>query len=233
MTVAHLGAALALALGLAPGVGAAACPDCDGDGAVVINELVTGIGIALGSAPLASCPAFDRDGDGTVAIDEIIAAVGAALNGCEAGATASPTATPTPSPAPTGPPPTEPTALLEWLEAGAYLGWAAESSIHPSAGPHGGKVRTYLNPAILASLSAGDTQHPPGAAAVKELYFNGDTVRGWAVMVKLQADSDAGRGWYWYELSGSGPPLQGVGIRVCTGCHSSGRDFVRIPFPLQ
>ena len=53
-------------------------------------------------------------------------------------------------------------------------------------------------------------------------------------MVKLQADSDAGRGWYWYELFGSGPPpLQGVGHGVCTGCHSSGRDFVRIPFPLQ
>jgi hypothetical protein len=94
-------------------------------------------------------------------------------------------------------------------------------------------VRTFLNPAIFASLSAGDPQHPAGAAAVKELYFNGATVRGWAVMVKLQADSDLGRGWYWFESFGSGEPLEGVGIGVCTGCHSAGRDFVRIPFPLQ
>ena len=231
VTVAHLrrrGARTRL-VARARRVGAAECPDCDGDGAVVINELVTGIGIALGSAPLASCPAFDRDADGTVAIDEIIAAVGAALNGCDPGAaTPSPTATPTPSPAPTGPPPTEPTALLAWLQAGSYLDWAAESAIHPSAGPHGGKVRTYLNPAIVASLSAGDAQHPAGAAAVKGLYFNGDTVRGWAVMVKLQADSDAGRGWYWYELFGSGPPLQGVGT-ASAPAPLHGRDFVLIP----
>ena len=56
--------------------------DCDGDGAVTINELITGVNIALGSAPLAQCAAFDADGDGLVAINELIAAVGAALDGC-------------------------------------------------------------------------------------------------------------------------------------------------------
>jgi len=49
------------------------------------------------------------------------------------------------------------------------------------------------------------------------------------VMVKLQDDSDGGRGWYWYEGEG----LAGVGLGICTGCHSAGRDLVRIPFPLQ
>ena len=205
------------------------CPDCDGDGTVAINELITGIGIALGDASLAACPSFDRNGDGGVAIDELVVGIGAALDGCPVAATPSPTATAVPA----GPPPTEPAALLAWLQAGNYLEWAAESAPHPSAGPHGGRVRTFLNPAIFASLSAGDAQHPTGAAAVKELYFNGETVRGWAVMVKLQADSDLGRGWYWYESFGSGDPLAGVGLGVCTGCHSAGRDFVRIPFPLQ
>lgn len=56
--------------------------DCNGDGEVTINELIGGVNIALGSAPLSQCPAFDANGDGNVAINELIAAVGAALEGC-------------------------------------------------------------------------------------------------------------------------------------------------------
>lgn len=218
-------ATLALAALLLPAATPAACPDCDGDGTVAIHELVTGIGIALGGTPLARCPALDRDADGSIGIDELVAAIAAALDGCEPGAT--------PSPTPASPPPTEPAALLAWLQAGGYLDWAAESAPHPSAGPHGGRVRTFLDPAIVASLAAGAPQHPAGAAAVKELYFDGESVRGWAVMVKLRVDSDLGRGWYWFESFGSGEPLEGVGLGLCTGCHAAGRDFVRIPFPLQ
>lgn len=60
-----------------------ACPgDCDGNGTVAINELITGVNIALGAAALDTCAAFDGDGDGTVAINELIAAVNAALAGC-------------------------------------------------------------------------------------------------------------------------------------------------------
>jgi Ca2+-binding EF-hand superfamily protein len=40
------------------------------------------VNIALGNAPVSSCPAFDRNGDGEVSINELIAAVNAALNGC-------------------------------------------------------------------------------------------------------------------------------------------------------
>jgi hypothetical protein len=60
-----------------------ACPgDCGGDGSVTVNELISGVNIALGNAPVSSCPAFDRNGDGEVSINELIAAVNAALNGC-------------------------------------------------------------------------------------------------------------------------------------------------------
>jgi len=221
-------AATLLWLGLASPAHAA-CPECDGDGAVAIDELITVVGIALGDASLDACPAVDRNGDGAVSIDEIIAAINAALAGCPA------EDTPTPTPAPTastpGPVPTQAAALRDWLVAGAYRGWAAESAPHPSTGPHGGFVRTYLNDVLVASLSAADAAHPAGAVAVKELYFSNPSgpVREWAVMVKLQADSDAGRGWYWYE----GVGLAGVGLSICTGCHSDGRDFVLIPFPLQ
>ena len=59
------------------------CPgDCNGDGSVAINELITGVNIALGSATLDACPAFDTNSDGAVAINELIAAVNAALGGC-------------------------------------------------------------------------------------------------------------------------------------------------------
>lgn len=64
-------------------VGSAGCPgDCDGSGDVVVSELIRGVNIALGSADLASCSAFDRDGDGAVAVSELVQAVNAALGGC-------------------------------------------------------------------------------------------------------------------------------------------------------
>jgi Tol biopolymer transport system component len=56
--------------------------DCDASGAVRINELVTGIGIALGTSSASHCAAFDRDHSGTVTIDELVAAVDHALSGC-------------------------------------------------------------------------------------------------------------------------------------------------------
>lgn len=56
--------------------------DCNDDGEVVINELIVGVNVALGSSALDACPAFDADEDGEVAINELIAAVNAALNGC-------------------------------------------------------------------------------------------------------------------------------------------------------
>jgi hypothetical protein len=55
--------------------------DCNGDGKVTIDELVTGVNIALGLEPLTACPAFDTNHDGQVTIDELIAAVNVALNG--------------------------------------------------------------------------------------------------------------------------------------------------------
>ena len=56
--------------------------DCNGDGAVAIDELILGVNIALGSQPVSACPGFDTDGDGTTRIDELILAVQNALAGC-------------------------------------------------------------------------------------------------------------------------------------------------------
>lgn len=56
--------------------------DCNTDGEVTVDEVVRGVNIALGLAPLGLCPVLDRSGDGEVTVDELIAAVNAALNGC-------------------------------------------------------------------------------------------------------------------------------------------------------
>lgn len=63
---------------------ALACPgDCDGDDAVTVNELIPGIRIALGEAPIGSCAPFDQEPvDQTVTINELLLAVNCALNGC-------------------------------------------------------------------------------------------------------------------------------------------------------
>jgi hypothetical protein len=60
-------------------VAAGRAGDCDGDGTISVSELVRGVGIALGTLPLAACPGADRDGNGTVRIEELIATLAAAL----------------------------------------------------------------------------------------------------------------------------------------------------------
>jgi fibronectin type 3 domain-containing protein len=67
-------------------VTAAAPPACVGDcnqsNSVTVDELLVGVNIALGNAPLDQCRSFDASGDGAVTIDEILTAVNNALNGC-------------------------------------------------------------------------------------------------------------------------------------------------------
>lgn len=57
--------------------------DCDNDGAVTIDELLTGVTVSLG-APAERCLAADPAGDGAVSIADLVRAVGDALRGCVA-----------------------------------------------------------------------------------------------------------------------------------------------------
>lgn len=56
--------------------------DCDYDRRTEIDELVTGVTIALGQAPIDTCRGFDVSGDGTVEVNELVAGVGNALGEC-------------------------------------------------------------------------------------------------------------------------------------------------------
>lgn len=228
------------------------CPcDCDRSGVVTIAEVIAAVNIALGLAHADGCPAADANGDGQVSVNELVAGVNAALLGCSGlgGATptrpaATPTATapPTATPTPSGGdvPPQGGSELLEWLQDGRYLAWPSESAPHTSGGPHFGRVRTYLNPGMLASLEAANAVHPAGVSAVKELYGSaGDDLRGWSVSIKFQSDSAGGAGWHWYERFDGNVFADSAGARGCTGCHSSdfssfiSKDFLLSPFPLQ
>jgi hypothetical protein len=62
---------------------AAACVgDCDGNGEATVDEVVTGVNIALGAAQLAECPAFDCNGNNAVTVNCLVEAVNAVLAGC-------------------------------------------------------------------------------------------------------------------------------------------------------
>jgi hypothetical protein len=65
-----------------PGAGQACVGDCDGDGAVSVAELIIGVNMALGNAPVDDCPAFDALADLRVTISEVIQGVANASRGC-------------------------------------------------------------------------------------------------------------------------------------------------------
>ena len=131
--------------------------------------------------------------------------------------------------------------LFKYLQSGAYKSFKAqEPGQHGSRGPHtkfGWPVRVFLDPVIDASLAAGNSSHPAGSSIVKEMFDEAGKLQGWAVMVKTQADSARGSGWFWYEITsttdGSSPVASGNGVPLCFGCHFTGRDFVLTSYPLQ
>ena len=56
--------------------------DCDGDRNVSVANLITGVNISLGRAPLSACAIFDSNGNGAVSVAELIQGVRNALEGC-------------------------------------------------------------------------------------------------------------------------------------------------------
>src|SRR5262245_4180892 len=65
--------------------GVPVCPgDCNHDGAVIVNELIIGVNIALERQPTSACEPMDYNHDTRVTVDELIRAVAAATSnvGC-------------------------------------------------------------------------------------------------------------------------------------------------------
>jgi hypothetical protein len=125
--------------------------------------------------------------------------------------------------------------LTPFLEGNEYSGFTAESAVHASTGssPHG-MVRVYINDTLEQSLADGNTSHPVGSSAIKELYdADGVTRLGWAVSVKTAEDSGDGMGWYWYRNLSDDVTADANGDAACTGCHQPGVDYFTSVYPLQ
>ena len=75
-------ACLTVILAVRTAVVAQCTGDCDVSGAVTIDELVRGVNIALGTAPVTDCGSLDASGNGTVTIDDLVRAVNNTLAGC-------------------------------------------------------------------------------------------------------------------------------------------------------
>ena len=133
-------------------------------------------------------------------------------------------------------PPIQATKMRNWLNKKTYTEtFQAEPEVHPS--PIHGNVLTYYNPVLVNDLLKGRTVFSKGAAMVKELY-EGDTVTGYAVMVKTVKRKGAtqDKDWTYYEnfTTNSQPAFYGKGgarnVAICVDCHKKGTDFLLSDF---
>jgi hypothetical protein len=122
-------------------------------------------------------------------------------------------------------------SLYDWLEVGSYELWPSEGTIHESAGPHMGNVRTWVSPELETSLNEDSPSHPLCSVAVKELYGDDERRDGWAVLVKV-ADTKSPSDWYWYEIFEEELFAAGTTVDTCVNCHNSGTDMVLTTTPL-
>ena len=125
--------------------------------------------------------------------------------------------------------PDESQALLSFLEAKQYAGWAKEGESHPSEGPHGDGVRVYYSPKAAQALRSGAATFPAGAASVKELTRSG-ALYGYSVWVKVQDASDGGpvaRRWGDDEVAVP-VSLDGSGVGDLVRVHLRGHDSPRV-----
>jgi hypothetical protein len=118
-------------------------------------------------------------------------------------------------------PPGDAKSMAEWLDAFQANGWAddwiceagfTEKGEGAAAIHAHGANRVCNNQALAAATLDGDVELPVGAAALKYVE------RGIYVEVKVQAESDGGKGWFWYAPNGE---VAGRGLAACTGCHSA------------
>ena len=140
--------------------------DCNGDRMVAINELITGVNIALGSQTLNVCAAFDRNGNGDVTIDELLRAVGYALNGLPT-PLATATASTTPPRTATSPP-TATASPTVTLPPGATPTASRTPSASPTSLTTASATRT-ATPTPSATASAG------AAPQITDIRCNGST----------------------------------------------------------
>ncbi|MEO8604665.1 MAG: cytochrome P460 family protein [bacterium] len=189
---------------------AASCPgDCTGDGVVGVSELIRGVNIALGNAPVSDCPAFDVNVDGSVAVNELIAAVNAALNGC----------------------PIEPIFPADYRDTFIEVRDCRQSIEHGFVA-----IRVLANPIAAGPYLRLENPLPVGSIIVKEEYDaqdcsnDADLVR-WRPMRKEAPGFDPDDGdWAWQWVDAPSRSVRFDDKATCIGCHRAeaclARDYM-------
>ncbi len=154
-------------------------------------------------------------------------------------------------------PPMGATAVESWLATGAYKQWTCEPAVHAARAPSPHGFNRICSNSAISANAGGTAAWPQGAAAVKELHPDAasTTPVGYAVYLKMAADSAGGANWYWYERvpisdpaphDSAGVVADGMGnagpaMQICVGCHgpagsdadhtptAGGRDLVYTP----
>jgi len=121
--------------------------------------------------------------------------------------------------------PTEAEAFWDKIHAQGYRTWNRAPGYEvrrPSAAAHGDSVDVYVNTVIVATLASGGNPSawPQGSIIVKDGFQNG-------AQTLVAAMEKRSGGWYWAEYETGGRILASGSPTGCTGCHSSGSDFVR------
>lgn len=133
------------------------------------------------------------------------------------------------------PPTTNGADVEAWLEKGDYKKWTCETAEHSQlkVSPHGHNRVCSNDLASNFTGGIGD-ERPVNTASVKELYDDASKLVGYAVGVKIRAQSAGGDAWYWYErvpldsaaphdkngVVADGLGRKGAANSICVGCHT-------------
>lgn len=120
--------------------------------------------------------------------------------------------------------------LWDRVHAENYRSWQRAPGFETrkdSNAPHGGASEIFLNATMADAVAAGSTTWPVGSLIVKDGYGG---LEADATLELVAAMEKRESGWYWAEWDGdSGGEATYSGVpSICTGCHETGRDFVRI-----
>ena len=123
-------------------------------------------------------------------------------------------------------------------ESASFNWYLQNDSIKRSSpqSPHSKYFRVRFNNTALAALTDNgrlpqNGSFPQGSLIIKELYDSATApLKFLAVMYKNREAKEQASGWVWLEIKGSGDQYISTSEKgvQCVGCHSAGRDQVRI-----
>jgi hypothetical protein len=118
------------------------------------------------------------------------------------------------------PPTDDPALMAAWIDEGYYKDWTCEEGPTEKTGGaqaiHAHRTNRICSNARLAGSEIPDDEWPAGIASVKEVY-DGDSIIGVDVYVKVRAKTDGGQGFFYYANTST----NGFGLAACASCHAA------------